>query len=749
MRKNIINFLLGKQNGDVSDNNNTINENDNDDNDDDDGCIDCGCTIPKTSISSTSLEKKEERYNIKEEEEQEKEYNEEEKEELKKAKFLIILGIALTIPLVIIETFYYKFTTTDYILLGLATLVQLILGKPFYTKFYYSLIKRKFFTINTLVVLSTTIAYIYSIISMINGQELRFFEASASVLTIFTIGEYLENKVLYSTSESIMKLIALKPKTAMVIRSDGKRETVNVGDIVTGDIFIVRPGENIATDGVIVSGESSVDESMITGESIPTDKSVGNKVIGGTMNKSGYLEIKATNVGSQTVLANIVEMIKKAQATKPSIQRIADIIAKYFIPLIFIIALASSIYWIVVEHASLQFVITVFATILVVSCPCALGIATPMVVSLGIGKAAREGILIKGGKYLEKLASIDTIVFDKTGTLTKGKPEVTDIIPNDGYNENYVLQMAYSVEVKSQHPIAKAIVNKSSEKNISSLSVTAFNSIPGHGVIAKLKEQEIFLGSPRANNVSYDKSSSNYYYSPASFTIPETLQTKIMELEKEGKTVVSVFVEDKLIGIIAVADTIRNNAIQIVHHLKNMGKQVILLTGDNKRTAYAIAKKLDIENVLAEVLPNRKAEEIKKLQDKDKRTVAMIGDGINDAPALTQADIGIAMGSGTDIAMSAGHVILMRNDLSGVIYALKLGQYSMKKIKENLAISFTYNSITIPIAAGILYSITNSLILTPGLAALGWIISDSSVFGNSMLIKNFSYFISSSPNLRK
>ncbi|HEX2408962.1 MAG TPA: heavy metal translocating P-type ATPase, partial [Nitrososphaeraceae archaeon] len=559
MRKNIINFLRGKQNGDVSDNNNTINENDNDDNDNDDnGCIDCGCTIPKTSISSTSLEKKEERYNIKEEEEeQEKEYNEGEKEELKKAKFLIILGIALTIPLVIIETFYYKFTITDYILLGLATLVQLILGKPFYTKFYYSLIKRKFFTINTLVVLSTTIAYIYSIISMITGQELRFFEASASVLTIFTIGEYLENKVLYSTSESIKKLIALKPKTAMVIRSDGKRETVNVGDIVTGDIFIVRPGENIATDGVIVSGESSVDESMITGESIPTDKSVGNKVIGGTMNKSGYLEIKATNVGSQTVLANIVEMVKKAQATKPSIQRIADTIAKYFIPLIFIIALASSIYWLIVAHASLQFVITVFATVLVVSCPCALGIATPMVVALGIGKAAREGILIKGGKYLEKLASIDTIVFDKTGTLTKGKPEVTDIIPNDGYNENYVLQMAYSVEVKSEHPIAKAIVNKASGKNIPTLSVTAFNSISGHGVIAKLKEQELFIGSPRANNVSYDKSSSNYYYSPASFTIPENLQNKIFELEKEGKTVVSVFVEDKLIGIITVADTIR------------------------------------------------------------------------------------------------------------------------------------------------------------------------------------------------
>ncbi len=689
----------------------------------------------------TSLEKEEKRQAIKADEEKEEEEEEQEQEELQKTKILIILGIALTVPLVIIETFYHESATiTDYILLGLATPVQLILGKPFYTKFYYSIIRKKFFTINTLVVLSTTIAYIYSIISMITGQEIRFFEASASVLTIFTIGEYLESRVLQSTSESIKKLIALKPKTATVIRSDGKRETVNVDDIVKGDIFIAKPGENIATDGVIVSGESSVDESMITGESIPIDKSVGAKVIGGTVNKSGYLEIKATNVGSQTVLANIVEMVKKARTTKPSIQRIADTIAKYFIPLIFIIALASSIYWLVIGQASIQFVITVFATVLVVSCPCALGIATPMVVSLGVGKAAREGILIKGGKYLEKLSSIDTIVFDKTGTLTKGKPEVTDIIPNNSYNENYVLQLAYSAEIKSEHPIAKAIVNRASEKNIPSLSITAFNSISGHGVVAKLKEQEIFVGSPRVNNDSYGKSSSNHYYSPPSFTIPENLQKKIFELEEEGKTVVTVSIEDKLIGLIAVADTIRDNAIQIVQHLKNMGKQVILLTGDNKRTADTIAKKLDIENVLAEVLPNRKAEEIKKLQDKDKKNVAMIGDGINDAPALTQADIGIAMGSGTDIAMAAGHVILLRNDLSGVIYALKLGKYSMKKIKQNLAISFAYNSITIPIAAGILYGITNSLILTPALAALGWIISDSSVFGNSMLIKKFSFF---------
>ena len=737
MKKNV----FGKKNVNIGDDDNTnvtnTGEKNTHNNENRDECIDCGCNVKKTSSLETKEIKKD---NAKEEEE-------EEEGELHKAKLLIILGIAITIPLVIIETFYHESATIiDYILLGLATPVQLILGKPFYTKFYFSIIRKKFFTINTLVVLSTTIAYVYSIISMITGQELRFFEASASVLTIFTIGEYLESRVLQSTSESIKKLIALKPKTAEVIRSGGKKETINVDGIVKGDIFIARPGESIATDGVIVSGESSIDESMITGESIPIDKTVGAKVIGATVNKNGYLEIEATNIGSQTILANIVEMVKRASSTKPSIQRIADTIAKYFIPLIFAIALVSSLYWLIIGQAPIQFVITIFATVLVVSCPCALGIATPMVVSLGVGKAAREGILIKGGKYLEKLSYIDTIVFDKTGTLTKGKPEVTDIISNENYNENYVLQLAYSTEIKSEHPIAKAIVERALKENIPSLKVTSFNSISGQGIIAKLKEQQIFIGAPRVINDS--NFFSNYYSSPTPFTIPKNLQSKISELEEEGKTVVTIFIENKLIGLIAVADTIRDNARQIVQYLKKMDKHVILLSGDNKRTADAIAKKLEIENVLAEVLPNRKAEEIKKLQDKDKRTVAMIGDGINDAPALTQADIGIAMGSGTDIAMDAGHVILLRNDLSGVIYALKLGKYSMKKIKENLAISFAYNSITIPIAAGILYGITNSLILTPALAALGWIISDSSVFGNSMLIKKFG-FKSSKHILRK
>ena len=319
------------------------------------------------------------------------------------------------------------------------------------------------------------------------------------MLTIFTIGEYIEGRVLGTTTESIKRLLALKPKTAIRIKSNGQQESVNVDDLAVGDVFVVKPGENIATDGVVY-GESSVDESMITGESIPMDKRMGDKVIGGTTNKNGYLHIRASSVGGQTVLANIVEMVIKARANKPSIQRIADRCAKYFIPVVLSIAVSSSLYWLLVGQAPTQFVVTVFATVLVVSCPCALGIATPMVVSLGVGKAAKHGILIKGGKYLEKLASVDTVVFDKTGTLTKGKPEVTDVIPFNGYDETYVLQIASSSEVKSEHPIAQAIVKKAHEKNIPILEVSDFNSITGHGVVAKHNEQRILVVSPRSKN---------------------------------------------------------------------------------------------------------------------------------------------------------------------------------------------------------------------------------------------------------
>lgn len=641
---------------------------------------------------------------------------------------LIIIGLALTIPIVLLELFYDSLTA-DFISLALATPVQIMLGRPFYARFFEAIQQRKGFTTDALVVLSTSVAYGYSVIALMTGQELHFFEASASVLTIFTIGEYLEGRVLQTTSKSLKNLFALKPKTATIIRRrDGKdiEETVDADSIVVDDIVVARPGEKIATDGVIIDGLSSVDESMITGESIPVDKKTGDNVIGGTINKSGYLRLKATSVGSDTVLAHIVQTVEEARKSKAPIQRLADRAVRYFIPIVLAISLASSLYWLVVAQQPVSLAVTVFATVLVVSCPCALGIATPMVVSLGIDRAARHGVLIKGGQYLERLASVDTVVFDKTGTLTRGQPEVTDVISNEGFTEYEVLQVASSAEIKSEHPISRAIVNKAIKQNIPAFQISGFEAVSGHGIIATYLRHKIFIGSPSKIANLLGDSAAN----------PQSMQSKISKLEAEGKTVVAVFVDDRMVGAIAVADVLREEAKKMIDEIKEEGKRVVLLTGDNERTAQAIANKLGIGKILAQILPEEKGREIKKLQDRG-RIVAMVGDGINDAPALTQADIGIAMGSGTDVAMTSGHVILVKNNLQGVVFALNMGRHSLKKIKQNLAMSFIYNAVSISIAAGILYGFTNSLILTPALAALGWIVSDSAVFGNSLLITKY------------
>jgi Cu+-exporting ATPase len=650
-------------------------------------------------------------------------------------KLLIVIGLSLTIPIVLLQIFSDSYAI-NLLSLAFATPVQILLGRPFYIRFIGAIRHKKGFTTDTLVVLSTTVAYIYSLINVTSGSHVQFFEASSSVLTIFTIGEYLESRILKTTSESIRNLLALKPKSAVVIRNGGKEEVIDADNIVVGDTVVTKPGEKIATDGIILHGKSSVDESIITGESIPVDKKIGDRVIGGSINKNGYLQFKATTVGSHTVLASIIEMVKRAKMSKAPVQRIADRAVRYFIPIILSIAIASSLYWFFVAHQPISFAVTVFATILVVSCPCALGIATPMVISLGIDKAARHGVLIKGGQYLEKLSAIDTIVFDKTGTLTNGKPEVTDVISNKGYTDFELLQLAASAEIKSEHPIAQAITRKATEKSIPTLKVSEFNSLTGHGVVASYFEKRIFVGNPRINNDDNDNNNNKNN----EIIIPENLQTKITDLESEGKTVVAVFIEDQLAGLIAVADTLRDNAEHVIAEIQHKMKKndIILMTGDNQRTANAIAKKLGIQKVLSQVLPESKALEIKKLQDQGKKVV-MVGDGINDAPALTQADIGIAIGSGTDVALSSGHIILMKSNLHQILYALGIGQYCMKKIKQNLSMSFTYNVVTISIAAGLFFGITNSLVLTPALAALGWVISDSAVFGNSLLVRKFSY----------
>jgi len=704
--------------------------------------VNCGCgcscsseqsqTLSSSSMSSETMKDSFEKQQI---------LKERERREDKQSKILILIGLALTIPLVILELLEFYNTVEDSLLIGfifllLATPIQFLLGRPFYKRFYNSIRKRKGFTVDTLVVLSTSVAYVYSIISLFTNQGVSFFEASASVLTIFTIGEYIESRTLKTTSDSIRNLIALKPKKSIIIRENGQQEEIEVDNLKINEIFVVKPGENIATDGIVIYGETSVDESAITGESIPVEKTLNDKVIGGTVNKNGYIHVKATSVGSQTVLASIIELVSKAKTNKPSIQRIADKCARFFIPIVFSIAVVSSLYWLAVAQAPIQFAITVFATILVVSCPCALGIATPMVISLAIGIAAKHGIIIKGGKYLEKLASVNTIVFDKTGTLTKGKPEVTDLIPNDGYDKHYLLQMAASSETKSEHPIAQAIVKKAKEEKIAIFEVSDFNTMIGHGVMAKHDQKQILITSPRRNKQNILKINETSLPNFQS-QIPIELEPKIIELESQGKTVVTIFVEDKLIGLIAVADTIREDTISIVKRIRSMGKEVILLSGDNERTTLAIAKQIGIENVFSEMLPEEKVEKIKDLQEKDNHVVAMIGDGINDAPALTRADIGIAIGSGTDVAKEAGHIILIKNNLSDILFILQLSRYSLKKIKQNLTISFAYNSITIPIAAGLLFGFTNSLILTPALAALGWVVSDSLVFGNSLLLRRF------------
>jgi P-type Cu+ transporter len=653
-------------------------------------------------------------------------------------KLLMVIGITATVLIFLLEPLVPDSLVSISIMLILASSVQILLGGPFYARFFRTIRNRRRLTTDTLVVLSTSVAYSYSIVNFLIGSNLQFFEASSSVLTIFTIGEYLESRILRTTSESLRNLLALKPKHARVIRN-GKEYEINSDEVIVGDMVITKPGERIATDGTVIAGESSVDESIITGESIPVDKKTGSGVIGGTINKNGYLQYKATKVGNDTVLANIIEMVRKAKISKAPIQRVADRAVQYFIPIVLSIAIGASLYWILAAHASIPFAVTVFATILVVSCPCALGIATPMVISLGIDKAARQGVLIKGGEYLEKLSSVDTVVFDKTGTLTNATPEVIDIIANAecGHDEFRVLQLAASVEIKSEHPIARAIIKIAEERSIHPLEVSAFSSISGNGVLASHQQARVFVGNPHNLSAVLPSKSHRNNNVEQRQIIPQKMQGRIQDLEAQGKTVVAVFADNNLIGLIAVADTLRASAVDVIKEIKKSGKDILLLSGDNNITTQAIARSAGIEKFMAQVMPQHKQQVISKLQAEG-RVVTMVGDGINDAPALAAADIGVAMGSGTDVAVSSGHVILMKGDLEHLLYTLKLGSYSLKKIKQNLSISFAYNVITISIAAGLFYGITDSLILTPGLAALGWVISDTAVFGNSLFMRKFN-----------
>ncbi len=595
----------------------------------------------------------------------------------------------------------------DYILWLLATPIQFIVGYQFY-KGTWSAIKSKSANMDSLIALGTTSAYLFSVYAVIFNPSLgQYFETSAILITLVVMGRWFEAIAKGKTSDAIKKLMHLAPKFAMVKRK-GKYIKVPVEKIKVGDVILVKPGERIPVDGLVLSGNSSIDESMITGESIPIEKKKGDKLISATINKHGTLTFKATAVGANTTLAQIIKLIDEAQGQKAPIQRFADTISGYFVPTVIAISLITFISWTLFFNKPISFALITAVAVLVIACPCALGLATPTAIMVGSGKGARNGILIKGGEALETAHKLDYIILDKTGTITKGQPEVTDITGKQ------TLKIAASLERTSEHPLAEAIVKKSK----TFFKTTAFKAIPGYGVTAKIKSKQYWLGNRRLmnkNKVSLVKYSK-----------------QLTKLESQGKTVMILADKKQVIGLIAVADTVRKTSQRAVQQLKELGLKVYMITGDNERTAKAIAKRVGINNVFAEVLPKDKANYVKKLQKKGK--VAMIGDGINDAIALAQADIGIAMGSGTDVAMETGNIVLMKNDLLDVPRSIKLSKQTMSKIKQNMFWALFYNSMGIPIAAGVLYPFTGWL-LSPIIAAGAMALSSVSVVTNSLLLK--------------
>ncbi|MFH1650062.1 MAG: heavy metal translocating P-type ATPase [Candidatus Woesearchaeota archaeon] len=608
-----------------------------------------------------------------------------------------------------------------WILFILATPVQFYVGSVFY-KGAWAALKNKSANMDTLIVLGTSAAYFFSVYTILSGKIMelgQYFEAAAVIITLVILGKVLEHRAKQRTSEAIKKLVGLQPKQALVLR--GNTETrIPVDEVRQGDIIIVKPGEKIPVDGIIIKGNTSIDESMITGESMPVEKNVGNEVIGGTINAHGSIQFRATKVGTNTTLARIVKLVEDAQSRKAPIQRFADVISSYFVPIVLGIAVLTLIAWALAGQTGLGFIAAV--AVLVIACPCALGLATPTAIMVGTGKGAKEGILIKGGDSLETAHRLKNIVLDKTGTVTYGKPKVTDLVPVSG-KEDDLLLIAASIEQGSEHPLAEAIVNHAKEKKMKITHASSFKAIPGHGIIAKLGKKEYYFGNERLMKKQ-------------GVELKDVLG-KIRALEEQGKTVMVLAEGRKLIGLIAVADTLKPTSKEAIKKLHDLGINVYMITGDNERTAKAIALQAGIKegNVFADVLPQDKAENVKRLQLNG--PTAMVGDGINDAPALAQADIGIAMGSGTDVAMETGDIVLMKDDLRDVPRAIALSKATMAKIKQNLFWAFFYNVLGIPIAAGVLYVITGNpkLMLSPIIAGAAMALSSVSVVSNSLLLK--------------
>lgn len=611
-----------------------------------------------------------------------------------------LIQLLLVLPIVIVNRKIYK--------VGFKTLFS---GHP---------------NMDALIAIGTSAALLYGIYATImiflgdtSFANDLYYETAGVILTLITLGKYLETKTKGKTSEAIKKLMGLAPKTARVIRN-GQETEISIDEVAVDDIVIVRPGEKMPVDGVVVEGMTAVDESMLTGESIPVEKTVGDNIIGASINKNGTIQYKATKVGRDTTLSQIIKLVEDAQGSKAPIAKMADIISGYFVPIVIGLAILSGLAWYIGGQTGI-FALTIFISVLVIACPCALGLATPTAIMIGTGKGAENGILIKSGVALETTHKVQTIVFDKTGTITEGKPKVTDIIVTEGISKDKLLLLTASAEKGSEHPLGEAIVKEAEDKGLTLLNTNNFTAIPGRGIEVMVDGKKLLAGNKKLMNernidLGFLAETSN-------------------ELASQGKTPMYIAINNQITGIIAVADTVKENSVKAIQKLHKMGIEVAMITGDNKRTAEAIAKQVGIDRVLSEVLPEDKANEVKKLQDEGKK-VAMVGDGINDAPALAQADIGIAIGSGTDVAIESADIVLMRSDLMDVPSAVELSKSTIQNIKQNLFWAFAYNVAGIPFAMGILYLFGGPL-LNPMIAAAAMTFSSVSVLLNALRLKRF------------
>jgi Cu+-exporting ATPase len=655
--------------------------------------------------------------------------------EVRTLKRKLILGLILTLPVFLGSLpewfpFLPKFLQNFWVLLLLATPVQFWVGAQFYRGFWAAL-KHRTSDMNTLIAVGTSAAYLYSLAMTVApgffaAQGIKpgvYFDTAAVIIVLILLGRLLEAAAKGRTSEAIKRLMGLQAKTARILR-DGEELDIPVVAVRIGDRVVVRPGEKIPVDGLVREGASAVDESMLTGESIPVEKRSGDPVIGATLNKTGAFTFEATKIGKDTVLAQIIRLVEEAQGSKAPIQRLADYVASIFVPTVIGIAVLSFLtWWIFGPRPAFLFGLLNFVAVLIIACPCSLGLATPTAIMVGTGKGAELGILIRSGESLEVAHKVRTIVFDKTGTLTKGQPEVTDVVSREAgdVKREDLLRLAASLERGSEHPLGEAIVGRAKQEGLALSGVEGFEAVPGQGVRGRLDGRLVLLGNARfMRDAAVDMG-----------TLPE----RVEELAFEGKTPMFVAVGGRAVGIIAVADTIKDRSAEAVAALHRLGLEVVMITGDNRLTAEAIARQAGIDRVLAEVLPEQKADEVRKLQAEGK-VVAMVGDGINDAPALAQANLGIAIGTGTDVAMEASDITLIRGDLTGVVTAIELSQRTMRTIKQNLFWAFVYNALGIPIAAGVLYPVMGML-LDPMLASAAMAMSSVSVVSNSLRLRRF------------